>query len=363
MHLRTLFTRLRGLAAGTCVLATGCSSPAPAIDHHQHVFSPDIARMLTTPERSFRTLGASDVVAELDRAGIDRAVLLSVAYLYGSPGRAVDDAAARVRGENDWTAAQAALFPTRLVALCGFNPLADHALAELARCAGTPGLRRGIKLHFGNSDVQLDDPVHVAKVQGVFAAANAHRMAIVVHLRASISRQRPYGAPQVRKFLDQVMPSAPDVPVQVAHLAGSGPGYDDIPARDAMREFAAAIGRGEPSTRHLWFDVASIVDAEMSPMLAETVAGFVRAVGPARVLFGSDAAVGANLRPAEAWAAFRRLPLTRDELAVSCQRRSLSKVTRQSTHLCRDRAELIAAVPPQESGVDRIDVKPESCDT
>jgi len=317
MHLRTLFTRLRaGLAAGTCVLATGCSSPAPAIDHHQHVFSPDIARMLTTPERSFRTLGASDVVAELDRAGIDRAVLLSVAYLYGSPGRAVDDAAARVRGENDWTAAQAALFPTRLVALCGFNPLADHALAELARCAGTPGLRRGIKLHFGNSDVQLDDPVHVAKVQGVFAAANAHRMAIVVHLRASISRQRPYGAPQVRKFLDQVMPSAPDVPVQVAHLAGSGPGYDDIPARDAMREFAAAIGRGEPSTRHLWFDVASIVDAEMSPMLAETVAGFVRAVGPARVLFGSDAAVGANLRPAEAWAAFRRLPLTRDELAV-----------------------------------------------
>jgi len=34
------------------------------------------------------------------------------------------------------------------------------------------------------------------------------------------------------------------------------------------------------------------------------------------VLFGSDAAVGANLRPAEAWAAFRKLPLTRDEFAV-----------------------------------------------
>ena len=319
MHPETLLMRLRAalaLVAGTCGLVTGCASPAPAIDHHQHVFSPEIAGMLTTPERSFRVLGASDIVAELDRAGIGRAVLLSVAYLYGSPGRAVDDAAARVRVENDWTAAQAALFPSRLVALCGFNPLADHALAELARCAGSPGLRRGIKLHFGNSDVQLDDPVHVAKVQGVFAAANAHRMAIVVHLRASISRQRPYGAPQVRTFLDQVMPSAPDVPVQVAHLAGSGPGYDDIAARDAMREFAAAIARGEPSTKHLWFDVASIVDADMSPVLAETVAGFVRAVGPARVLFGSDAAVGANLRPAEAWAAFRKLPLTRDEFAV-----------------------------------------------
>ena len=319
MPLKTLFARLPAawaLVAGTCVLATGCTTPAPVADHHQHVFSADVAAMLTTQERPFRALDASEVVAELDRAGIDRAALLSVAYLYGSPGRAVDDAPARVRAENDWTAAQAALFPVRLVALCGFNPLADYALTELARCAATPGLRRGIKLHFGNSDVQLDDPVHVAKVRSVFAAANAHRMAIVVHLRASISRQRPYGAPQVRQFLDQVLPGAPDVPVQIAHFAGSGPGYDDVPAREAMREFAAAIERGEPSTRHLWFDVASIVDADMSPLLAETVAGFVRAVGPTRVVFGADAAVGSNLRPAEAWAAFRKLPLTRAELAV-----------------------------------------------
>jgi hypothetical protein len=38
---------------------------------------------------------------------------------------------------------------------CGFNPLKDYALDELARCAGTPLLRHGIKLHFGNSNVQL----------------------------------------------------------------------------------------------------------------------------------------------------------------------------------------------------------------
>lgn len=32
------------------------------------------------------------------------------------------------------------------------------------------------------------------------------------------------------------------------------------------------------------------------------------------ILYGSDAAVGENLRPREAWAAFRRLPHTDDEL-------------------------------------------------
>ena len=294
----------------------GCSSIAPVVDHHQHVFSPAIAALISTPERPFVALGASDLVAELDKAGIRRAVLLSVAYLYASPSRVVDDMQGKVRGENDWTAAEAARYPTRLVAFCGLNPLAEHAVAELERCAGTPGLRRGIKLHFGNSDVQLDDAAHVDTLKRVFAAANARRMAIAVHFRASIGRQRPYGARQVRVFLDQVMPMAPDVPVQIAHLAGSGPGYDDAPAQEAMGAFAAAVARREPATSRLWFDVASIVDADIPPATAGLVVRFIRQVGPGRVLFGSDAAVGTNLRPRESWAAFRRLPLTADELAT-----------------------------------------------
>jgi len=294
----------------------GCSSVAPVVDHHQHVFSPAMAALISTPERPFVEVGARDVVAELDRAGIRRAVLLSVAYLYASPSRAVEDVVAKVQGENDWTAAQAALYPDRLVAFCGSNPLSDHALGELERCAGQPGLRRGIKLHFGNADVQLDDPAHVEKVKRVFAAANARRMAIAVHFRASIGRKRPYGAAQVRVFLDQVMPMAPDIPVQIAHFAGSGPGYDDAAAQEAMGAFAAAAARREPATRRLWFDVASIVDADVSSGTAELVLRFIRQVGPDRVLYGSDAAAGTNLRPREAWAAFRQLPLTRAELTT-----------------------------------------------
>ena len=306
----------RPLLVASALALAGCSSLAPVIDHHQHVFSPAIAALISTPERPFVEVGARDVVAELDKAGIRRAVLLSVAYLYASPNRVVEDVLAKVQGENDWTAAQAALYPARLVAFCGFNPLSDHAIAELERCAGQPGLQRGIKLHFGNADAQLDNAAHVEKLKRVFAAANARRMAIAVHFRASIGRKRPYGAAQVRVFLDQVMPMAPDVPVQIAHFAGSGPGYDDAAAQEAMSEFAAAVQQREPATRRLWFDVASIVDADISPATAERVVGFIRQVGPDRVLYGSDAAVGTNLRPREAWAAFRRLPLTQAEVAT-----------------------------------------------
>ena len=144
--------------AMAALASAGCASIAPTVDHHQHVFSPSIVALLATAERPFHELTARDIVAELDKAGIRRAVLLSVAYLYGAPGRAGADALAKVQAENDWTAAQATLYPERLVAFCGFNPLADYALAELERCAADPALRRGIKLHLANSDVQLDDP-------------------------------------------------------------------------------------------------------------------------------------------------------------------------------------------------------------
>lgn len=286
---------------------------APVADHHQHLLSPTIVKLSAAAGNTIPIITAGDVIALLDSAGIDRAVLLSVAYLYGTPSRSVANEYAMVRAENDWTGQQAAKYPARLRAFCGFNPLKPYALRELERCSRDSNLRSGIKLHFGNSDVQLHDPSHVAQLRRVFRAANAHRMAIVVHLRASISRQRPYGAAEARIFLDKILPAAPDVPVQIAHLAGSGPGYDDPPADSALAEIARAIERHEPETRHLWFDAATVVDREITKANAALVARRIRQVGVGRVLYGSDAAAGDNLRPREGWAAFGRIPLTSAE--------------------------------------------------
>jgi predicted TIM-barrel fold metal-dependent hydrolase len=296
------------------ILAGAAQAQTPIGDYHQHVFSAqDVA--LAGPQSGLQPLDAQDVIALLDAAGIRKGTLLSLAYQFGKPGREVEDEIGKVRRENDWTAAQAARYPDRLVAFCSFNPLKDYAIAELERCASTRGMARGIKLHFGNSDVQLDDPAHVARLRAVFAAANRHRMAIVVHLRASIGKGRPYGARQARIFVEQLLPAAPDVTVQVAHLAGTGPGYEDPPAREAMAALAAALARHDPRTRNLWFDVASIVDRDIAPALAQRVAGLIRQAGTGRVLYGTDAAQGGNLRPGASWAAFRKLPLTEDEFA------------------------------------------------
>ncbi|HEX9172445.1 MAG TPA: amidohydrolase family protein [Telluria sp.] len=308
-------TRLLFVLALFGVPAAWAARPAPMVDHHQHLLSQAYVALHASPTNTLPTLSARELIANLDAAGIRRALVLSLAYSFGSPNRPLENEYAKVRAENDWTAAQVAQYPDRLRGFCGFNPLKDYALAELARCARIPQLRHGIKLHFGNSDVQLDNPEHVARLRKVFAAANASKMAIAVHMRASIKYQRPYGESQGRVFLEQLLPMAPDVQVQVAHLAGTGPGYDDPAAHSVMAVLAAAVERRDPRTRQLWFDVASVADEEISPELAAALVTRLRQVGVDRVLYGSDATAGGNLAPREAWAAFRRLPMTEKEFA------------------------------------------------
>jgi predicted TIM-barrel fold metal-dependent hydrolase len=231
----------------------------------------------------------------------------------------VEDEYAKVRAENDWTAEQAAQYPDRLTALCGVNPLEDYALQELARCAKDPRLKAGIKLHFGNSDVRLEDPAHAEQMRRFFRSANDLGMAIVVHMRASISKKRPYGAAQARVFLEQLLPAAPDVPVQVAHLASSGPGYDDPLAHEAITVLAEAVARDDPRTKRLLFDAATNVSRDTSAGDEALATKLIRQIGVHRILYGSDAAVQDNPRPREGWALFRRLPLTDAEFETIAQ--------------------------------------------
>src|SRR5207249_5026 len=137
------------------------------------------------------------------------------------------------------------------------NPLREYALEELARCARDPRLRAGLKLHFGNSVVDYHDEQHVERLRQVFRAANGYRMSIVVHMRASISKKMKYGRDEARIFLNDILSAAPDVPVQIAHLAGAG-GYDDPLVDEALAVFVEAIGNEDSRAKQLYFDVTTV---------------------------------------------------------------------------------------------------------
>lgn len=289
----------------------------PLVDHHQHFRSLRTTELYHSHIYKGKTarpnpvaIDADDIIGQLNEAGIKRAVILSLGYWFESPvfGR-LPNAHQLVRAENEWTAAEAARFPDRLVAFCSFNPLSDAALREVEWCA-TSGKFRGVKLHLGNSGVDIRRPDHAQKVVRVFQAANAARLPMVVHMWTDPTYEEE-GAEHATAFLNRILPAAPDVVVQIAHLAGGG-----RTTEAAFEVFADAIAANDPRTRNLYFDIAtSAVPDQLSRADVETLARLLRQVGMDRILYGTDAPVPPNLSAREGWRAFRRLlPLSDEEI-------------------------------------------------
>ncbi|QRO00144.1 amidohydrolase family protein [Archangium violaceum] len=240
---------------------------------------------------------AEKIVEVLDDAGIRYGVVLSLGYWFGQPKREISDRYAKTKAENDWTVAETGRFPDRLIPFCGVNPLADYAVAELERCAAMPRVR-GMKIHFGNSRIDLKKPEHVDALKRFFRAANAHGLAIVVHFRGD-----------VEPFVREVLPEAPDVTVQIAHMAS---GWENLTL------FADAIAAGRPGTGNLWFDWTQALPIEAEKRTPELVAeavGVMRRIGMGRILHGTDMPLRSNPTPRAWWrGTLLTLPLTDAEL-------------------------------------------------
>jgi len=278
---------------------------APIVDYHQHLISPAFAPIVQGPERDGAWL-----VRELDAAGIERAVVLSVGYSFADERKALNDPDRLTREQNDWTSGEVARNASRLIGFCSANPLRPVALEELERCLGLPGMI-GIKLHFGNAGISLREPAHLARMQQVFALAERRRAPVLVHMRARGGTN--YGAEDAQIFLDKIVPVAADIEIVVAHLGASSPGYP--PQNDeVMAVFAAAVERKDPRMANLYFDVAANINAEMTPAVAALVAQRIRQVGTRRVLYGSDLSPpGGSI--SKGWEIFRTtIPLTAAEL-------------------------------------------------
>ena len=247
---------------------------------------------------------AEDYIAALDSAGIRRGVVLSWAYQIGAAFRRVPDEARKVRAENDWTGRQAARYPERLVAFCSLNPLRDYALEELAHCISDPRIT-GLKLHLTTSFVDLRVPEHTRRLGDVFEAANRGRFPIVIHMR---TMNPAYGRPDAEIFLREVLARAPNVPIQIAHLAGWG-GYGRE-TDEALGVLAEAVASADRRAAHLVFDLSSVVDPGLPDDTKRLIAGRIRQIGVDRMLFGVDRADA----PGKVWNHLSLLPLEREEV-------------------------------------------------
>lgn len=278
---------------------------APLVDYHQHFVSPAFA-----PIAKFAVRDGAALVAALDAARIEKAVVLSMGYTFADERKKLEDPDRLTREENDWTSAEVAKHASRLIGFCSANPLRPVALGELDRCLGLTGMT-GIKLHLGNGGITLRDPAHLARIQEVFALAQRRRAPVLVHMRARGGTN--YGAEDARIFLETVVTKAPDIEIIVAHLGASSPGYPEQ-NDEVMAVFAEAAARKDPRMNNLYVDVSANVTEELTPADAARVAQRIRQLGPHRILYGSDLGVPGGT-VARGWEIFRtKLPLTDAEL-------------------------------------------------
>lgn len=310
---RTTFLFLSTALLLETAACAGTRAPAPRVDHHQHLLSPALAKVWGEP----KPVAADRLIQLLDKVGIREAVVMSLAYAWGSPRlspKPADEYMA-VRAENDWTAEQVARYPDRLTAFCSVNPLRQYAIQEIDRCAADPRLRNGLKLHFANSGVNLREGDHVAQLRRVFAAANAHKMPMLVHVWTGDDHVgKPFNGGDARTFIDQVLPMAPDVIVQIAHLGGSGPRLDPR-TEEAMVVLARAASAGEPAMKNVLFDVATNIHPQSPKRDREFMVARMRQIGMSRLVYGSDGTAGDNPVPAQYWNALRnKSGLSADEL-------------------------------------------------
>ena len=304
---RIPFASLALVLLTSCMTSVQPSERGPRVAHHQHLISPAFAPIAKADQ-----IDGAALLKMLDEAGAERAVILSMGYTFSDERKKLENPELLTRQENDWTAAQVATAPRRLRGFCGVNPLMPGALAEIERCNALPGMR-GLKLHFGNSGVSLRNPAHVVRMRQVFALANRLRAPIIVHMRSRSGT--PYGGEDARLFVDQLLPVARDITVQIAHLAGAGPGFG-ADADAAMGVFSEVLKWRDVRAHRLIFDVTTVTAPDQSEDDAALVAQRIREVGVDRVVFGSDLPISGNPRLGAAWQLFRtKIPLRNEEFA------------------------------------------------
>ncbi len=254
-------------------------------DHHIHLASADLCQMVgdCLPSNHPPAVFASDAVHALDEAHVSKGVILSCAYLYGLPPLhlAPREIAERTRRENEFTAAEVAKYPKRLVGFLSVNPLQDSAIDEIRHWQGSHELI-GLKLHFTASAVHISSATERRRVAQVVSEAAAEHIPIVIHIGGG-----RFDASDAELFIRDVLPSAGESWVQIAHAGGGLPLHDGNHV-GVLRTFADHIVRDDPATRHALFDLSFVPAPGESREDAAALTPQIRRIGIKRFLFGSD---------------------------------------------------------------------------
>jgi len=240
------------------------------IDFHTHIFSPKIKKnrsnyidsdpcfAILYSNKDARLATADELIASMDRAGVDVSVILNTGWTTHE--LCVET--------NDYILESIARYPKRLIGFCSVQPQSfEAALDEIERCA--QGGIRGVGEM--RPDMQLFDLRDEEVIKPFIDMMRKHKLIMLSHASEPVGHIYPGKGAITPEMLYPFITSYPDLTIVCAHWGGGLPFYALMPeVKRAMK--------------NVYFDTAAS-PLLYSPQVYEQV---IQLVGSDRILFGSD---------------------------------------------------------------------------
>jgi predicted TIM-barrel fold metal-dependent hydrolase len=238
------------------------------IDCHTHVFPPRIiqnraeyaasdpgfALFYSSPSAKLAT--TDELIASMDRTGIDISVILNISWAQYE----------HCIETNDYILESIARYPRRLV---GFGSVLPH-VTEVAAKEIERLVSGGIK-GIGEIRPPLFDSADEAVTTPVVEVLTKYKLVLLIHASEPVGHEYPGKGKITPEVLYSLITRLPDLSIICAHWGGGLPFYALMP------EVKKAL-------KNVYFDTAA------SPFLyrPEVYGHVIKLVGPEKVLFGSD---------------------------------------------------------------------------
>lgn len=240
------------------------------IDFHTHIFPPSmrnsraeylrrdatLATLFTDPRAAMAS--AEELIAAMDRAQVDAAVVLGMGW--------TDQEVAREA--NDYLIESAARYPGRLIPFCSVNPAwGKQALIEVERCA-LAGAKGVGELHPDTQGFRLSD---IRLMSPLIEVIRSLDLILLTHASEPVGHHYPGKGSATPSELMALIEAFPELPLVCAHWGGGLPFYSLMP------EVRTALA-------NTYFDTAA------SPLLYshDLFSLGPRLVDPGSILLGSD---------------------------------------------------------------------------
>ena len=261
---------------------------------------PEFAAIYQNPEA--RLVGASELIASMDEQGVTRSVV------FGFPWRKAEN----FHLNNDYVLEAASRFPRRLIPFCCLEAGHPRASEELERCLALGAKGLGELAFYAQG---LDQNVLRAMVPLAGLCASAG-VPVLLHTNEPIGHLYPGKSPMNLAQIYELIRSFPETKWILAHGGGGLPFFGFL-----KKEVPEVLA-------NCWFDTAAF------PFLyrPEVLPAMARAVGPEKMLFGSDYPL---LPPSRYRRDFERSGLSETELAGLFGQNAAALLSLEGSSICR----------------------------